>query len=262
MPTDKIITHTEGGVGWLTFNNPERLNAMSRDMWLAVSEAMDLFSADDSVRVVVMKGAGERAFVSGADISEFEQSRNSAEAEAEYAKLAGDAFQKLGAFEKPLIAMIQGYCIGGGLAVALCADLRIASTDSVFAIPAAKLGLGYGFDEVKTLVDLVGPSTAKNILFTARKFSADDAFKMGLVNQVVAIDGLEQAVADCTDPIGENAPLTIRAAKRAVSEVLREPADRDLGFLNDMINACFDSADFQEGRAAFMEKRKPVFKGH
>jgi len=261
VPTDKIIARTEAGIGWLIFNNPARHNAMSMEMWRAVGDELDAFSADDSVRVVIMKGAGEKAFVSGADISEFEKSRNSAEAEEQYHSISSIAFEKLNAFEKPLIAMVQGYCIGGGLAVALCADMRIVTDDSLFAIPAARLGLGYGFDGIKTLVDLVGPSVAKEIFFTAKKFNADEALQMRIVNKVVTRAELEDAVLDYAAHINDNAPLTIRAAKRAITEAVTSTKDRRLEELQKMIKACFDSEDFIEGRRAFMEKRKPMFKG-
>lgn len=259
--TDKMIARKEDGVGWLIFNNPARRNAVSMAMWEAVGQAMDNFQADDDIRVVVMMGAGDKAFVSGADISEFAENRNSAAAEEKYNAASAKAHRGMRDLQKPLIAMIQGFCIGGGVAVALAADIRIAADDTQYAVPAARLGLGYNYPGLKTLTSLVGPSMAKEIFFTARRFTSAEALAMGLVNRVVPVDQLEGLVKEYTDMIKENAPLTIRAAKATVNEVLKDPADRDLAALEVMIKSCFDSADFTEGRTAFMEKRKPNFTG-
>ncbi len=261
LKTDKMIARKEDGVGWMIFNNPERRNAVSLAMWEAVVEIMADFAADDEVRVAVMRGAGDRAFVSGADISEFAENRNSAESEARYSAATAEAHKAMMTFQKPLIAMIQGFCVGGGVAVSLAADIRIAADNSQFAVPAARLGLGYGFAGLKNLTALVGPAMAKEIFFTARRFNAEEALGMGLVNRVVALDDLQSTVDEYTAMIAENAPLTIRAAKAAVVEVLKDPEKRELDRLEAQIAACFDSEDFKEGRTAFMEKRKPVFKG-
>ena len=261
LKTDKMIARKEDGVGWLTFNNPARRNAVSMAMWEAVGEAMADFEADDSIRVVVMTGEGDKAFVSGADISEFAENRNSAAAEERYNEASAQAHRGMTGLSKPLIAMVQGYCIGGGVAVALAADIRIAADDTQYAVPAARLGLGYGYAGLNTLVSLVGPAMAKEIFFTARRFSAEEALAIGLVNRVVPVDQLEEVVKEYTTMIKENAPLTIRAAKATVKEVLKDPEKRDLAALDAMIKSCFDSEDFTEGRTAFMEKRKPNFKG-
>ncbi|MBT4486482.1 MAG: enoyl-CoA hydratase [Rhodospirillaceae bacterium] len=261
LKTDKMIARKENGVGWMIFNNPDRRNAVSLAMWEGVAEIMADFAADDDIRVAVMTGAGDRAFVSGADISEFAENRNSAESEARYSAATADAHKAMITFQKPLIAMIQGFCVGGGVAVSLAADIRIVADNSQFAVPAARLGLGYGFGGLKNLTQLVGPAMAKEIFFTARRFNAEEALAMGLVNRVVPLDQLEATVAEYTAMIGENAPLTIRAAKAAVVEALKDPEKRNLERLEEQIAACFDSEDFAEGRTAFMEKRKPVFKG-
>jgi enoyl-CoA hydratase/carnithine racemase len=261
LNTEKMIAYKEDGVGWLTFNNPDRLNAVSMDMWQGVSDAMADFAADNDVRVAVLAGAGEKSFVSGADISEFAKNRDSAAAEENYRAVSASAHQAMASFEKPLLAMIKGYCIGGGVAVSLAADIRIAAEDSVFSVPAARLGLGYAFPGLNTLVGLVGPAMAKEIFFTARKFTAEEALAMGLINRVVARDELENTVRNYAGMIAENAPLTIRAAKATVAEVLKDPDKRDLAALDVKVKACFDSADFKEGRTAFMEKRKPNFIG-
>jgi enoyl-CoA hydratase len=261
LDTDKMIARKEDGVGWVIFNNPDRRNAVSLAMWQAVDQIMADYSADDDVRVVVLAGAGDKAFVSGADISEFEKQRNSAEAEEEYRRVSLGAQRALAKFEKPMLAMIKGFCIGGGVAVALNADIRIASDDSQFAVPAARLGLGYNYAGIEKLVQLVGPAFAREIFFTARRFAASEALNMGLVNRVVSRDDLEATVQEYASMIAENAPLTIRAAKAAVAESLKNPDDRDVDAVEAMVKSCFDSEDYREGRTAFMEKRKPQFKG-
>jgi enoyl-CoA hydratase len=259
--TDKILSRKEAGVGIVTFNNPERLNAVSLDMWEAAKIALDQFAADNEVRVVVLTGAGGKAFVSGADISKFASERASPEATRAYEVTTSATFDGIYEFPKPTIAMIRGYCVGGGLGLASCCDLRICADDSRFAVPAAKLGLGYGYAGLKRLVDIVGPSFAKEIFYTARQFDAQEAYAMGLVNRVVPAAGLEGAVKAITDMICANAPLTIKAVKFTVGEALKDEGKRDVARVNAMVEACFKSSDYTEGRTAFMEKRKPVFTG-
>jgi len=259
--TDRMLARVENGVGWMTFNQPTKRNAVSFDMWTAIATVMDDFSISDDVRVVVMSGAGGKAFVSGADISEFEEKRNTAKQIEVYEANSKAAHEGLTNLEKPLIAMIRGFCIGGGLAIALEADLRISADDGQFGVPAAKLGLGYGYGGIKVLMNLVGPSMAKEIFFTGRRFSASEAYDMGLINRVVPVDQLESSVTDLAQMISGNAPLTVKAAKAAVNEGVKDPADRDLDAVEAMVKACFDSEDYKEGRQAFMEKRKPVFQG-
>lgn len=261
LETDKMIARKEGGIGWMIFNAPERRNAVSYEMWQAIPKILNAFAEDDDVRVVVMRGEGGKAFVSGADISQFGEKRATAEAVATYNLVTAAAHEAMTGLEKPLIAMIQGFCIGGGVAVALDADIRIASEDAQFGIPAARLGLGYGFDGIKALMDLVGPSYAKEIFFTAKRFTAAEAQMMGLVNRVVPAAQLEETVLDYARTITENAPLTIRAVKAAVAEGLKNPDERDLGRVERLVKDCFASQDYVEGRTAFMEKRKPVFRG-
>jgi enoyl-CoA hydratase len=261
LSTDKILAEVDGGIGWLTFNNPARRNAMSMAMWQGVGDALEAFHHNPGVRVVVMKGAGGRAFVSGADISEFDQHRASAEQRKEYAAINARGNRWLRQLDKPLIAMIQGFCIGGGLAVALTADVRIATPESQFGIPAARLGLGYEFGGLAALARLVGPSVARDILFSARFLPADEALRVGLINRIVAADAIEAEVCAYAGMIAANAPLTIRAAKVAFQEWEHDPADRDLARVEALVNACFDSEDYKEGRQAFAEKRKPEFRG-
>ena len=259
--TDKIVSTHESGVGHILFNNPEKRNAVSLDMWEAVGRALDGFAADDRVRVVVLSGAGGKAFVSGADISKFEQERSSTEAIKHYNAITAETASKLVAFPKPTIAQITGSCVGGGVALAVNCDLRICGESSRFGIPAAKLGLGYGFNGINRLVQIVGPSFAKEIFFTARLFSADEAHQMGLVNRVVPDDQVAAYVADYAQRITENAPLTIASVKQIVGEALKDPADRDLARCAALVDACYASQDYIEGRRAFMEKRKPQFVG-
>jgi enoyl-CoA hydratase len=257
----KILTRRADGVGWITINQPEKRNAISLAMWDAIAQAADDFAADDSVRVVVMHGAGGKAFASGADISEFDKVRANADAQVEYGRRSALARQKLEAMDKPLIAMIQGFCIGGGYATALIADLRIASSDSRFGIPAAKLGIAYGYESLMKLTALAGPAIAKEILFTARQLDAAEALAFGLVNRVVAPEALEATVIGLARDIARNAPLSIRASKAAIDQIAGDPALRDRAAIEALSRACFDSQDYAEGRKAFAEKRPPQFAG-
>jgi enoyl-CoA hydratase len=259
--TSKMITEKDGAIGRLIFNNPARHNAVSLEMWEAVTRIIDDFERDDAVRVIVVSGAGGRAFVSGADISEFKEKRASEEAAAAYAKISEGARQRIQDTPKPTIAMIQGYCIGGGVGTALACDLRIAAEGARFGIPAAKLGLGYGYDGIRRLIEVVGPACAREIFYTARQFSAEEALRMGLVNQVVTADQLDGYVRDYCEMIAANAPLTVRSVKAIVREAMKDDADRDLALCKRLVEECFASADYAEGRTAFMEKRKPVFRG-
>ena len=261
LTTSKMIAEKDGPIGRIIFNNPARHNAVSLDMWQAVAQIMDDFDKDDTVRVIVLTGAGGKAFVSGADISEFKEKRASEEAVAAYAKISEAARVKLQDTLKPTIAMIRGYCIGGGVGTALACDMRIASEDSRFGVPAAKLGLGYEYSGIRKLIDLVGPSCAKEIFYTARQFSAEEALRMGLVNQVVPGDKLEEYVRNYCDMIASNAPLTVRSVKVIVREAMKDESKRDLDLCKHVVEECFASEDYVEGRTAFMEKRRPVFKG-
>jgi enoyl-CoA hydratase len=259
--TDKILSRKEGGVGYLTFNNPERHNAVSLEMWEAASGILSDFADDKNIRVVVLNGAGGKAFVSGADISKFESERSSKDAIDRYNAAVDKANTAVYEFPKPTIAMIRGYCIGGGVGLALCCDLRICSDNSKFGVPAAKLGLGYGYKGIKKLVDVVGPSFAKEIFFTARQFTAAEALQMGLVNRVVTGDDLEKYVKDYADTISGNAPLTVNSVKYIVGETVKDAGDRNLKQCAELVAQCFASNDYTEGRKAFMEKRKPAFTG-
>ncbi|HLK26927.1 MAG TPA: enoyl-CoA hydratase [Caulobacteraceae bacterium] len=258
---DKLIGRKDGEIGWMIFNNPERRNAVSVEMWAAIPGVLEAFDADPEIRVVVFTGAGDKAFVSGADISQFADVRANREANEVYSARNASATRAMARLSKPSIAMIRGYCIGGGMAVALSCDMRVCSDDSRFGIPAARLGLGYGYEGLKTLTDLVGPSFAKEIMFTARHFTADEALRIGLVNKVVGSGELEAAVREYAVMISRNAPLTVKAAKMAVREAVKDPERRQLDEVTKAVDACFESADYAEGRKAFMEKRDPVFQG-
>ena len=257
----ELIAERVGPVGWITFSNVARHNAVTLAMWQTLPVLLQAFAEDPEVRVVVLKGAGDKAFVAGADISEFERERADPEAVERYDRAGAEANEALKSCAKPTIAMIRGYCIGGGLGLALCCDLRIAAEDASFAIPAAKLGLGYGFTGIKQLADLVGPAFAREILYTARRFSAAEAAHIGLVNQVVPVAALAGRVQETAAMSAGNAPLTIAAAKECVAQWAKLPEDRDLARPAAAVKACFASRDYAEGRAAFRDKRKPSFEG-
>jgi enoyl-CoA hydratase len=261
VKTDKMLAAKAGGVGTMTFNNPERRNAVSMEMWEAAEAILADFRDDPEVRVVVVTGAGGKAFVSGADISKFESERSSEESVRAYNAQTERVYAMLHGFPKPTIAEIHGACVGGGMALALCCDLRLCAEDSRFGIPAAKLGLGYGYAGMKRLADVVGPAFAKEMLFTARLFSAEEARIMGLVNRVLPDAELGPCVADYAATIVGNAPLTVAAAKFVLNEALKDESERDRARGDAMVAACFASEDYIEGRRAFMEKRKPVFRG-
>ena len=259
--TSKMLMERDGAIGRIIFNNPARHNAVSLDMWQAVAQIMEDYENDDAIRVIVLSGAGGKAFVSGADISEFKEKRATAEAAEAYAKTSENARLALQNTLKPTIAMIRGYCIGGGMATALACDIRIATEASKFGIPAAKLGLGYAYDGIKKLIDIVGPAYAREIFFTARQFTAEEALGMGLVNRVVPDGELEGYVENYCKTIAGNAPLTVRAAKQIVREALKDSDKRDMALCKRVVEECFASQDYTEGRTAFMEKRRPVFTG-
>jgi len=262
LNTTKMRAHIDpDGIGWIVFNHPERHNALSLEMWQGLGDILESYAADDRVRVAIMRGAGGKSFVSGADISEFDSKRASAAQKDEYGAIAGRANRWLASFEKPLIALIEGYCIGGGLATALYADIRIATPDSRFGIPAAKLGLGYEYEGLAKLARIVGPANARDIMFSARFMDAAQAHAMGLVNFVNERDEIEAESIAYARRIAGNAPLTVKAAKAALNAWERGEREEDLRRVHAQVNACFDSEDYKEGRRAFKEKRTPDFTG-
>jgi enoyl-CoA hydratase len=257
----KILQSAADGVGIITFNNPEKRNAMSLDMWEGLGHALVELRDNPDIRVVVLTGAGDKAFVSGADISQFEKTRHNAEASEEYSRRSAAQRALLADYPKPIIACIRGFCLGGGMQVAMAADIRIASDNSQFGIPAAKLGIAYGYDGLKNLVSLVGPSWARLLMYTGMRIDAVEAVRIGLVDRVVADADLWDATSEIARTISGNAPLAIKAAKITIAQVLKDPADRDMGAIKQIGTDCMDSEDFREGRRAFMEKRKPQFHG-
>jgi enoyl-CoA hydratase/carnithine racemase len=259
--TDKLVATKEGAVGWIVFNNPERHNAVSLDMWEALPRVLQAYEADSDVRVIVLRGAGEKAFVAGADISQFKEKRSSPEAVQHYNMTADGAGEALRNCTKPTIAMIRGYCIGGGTGIAVSCDVRIAADDARFGVPAAKLGLGYRFAGIRRLADIVGPAFTAEIFYTGRQFNGQEALQMGLVNRLVPAGELEQATRELTTTIANNAPLTIASVKRALLEYGKDESERDLALCQKMVEDCYASDDYKEGQTAFMEKRKPAFKG-
>lgn len=261
MTSEKMLSRVEEGVGYITFNNPEKHNAVSIEMWDALEKILDEFRSSKDIRVIVLNGAGGKSFVSGADISKFDKERSSKEAVLSYNKRTQKVYELLETFPKPTIAMIDGYCIGGGLNLAVCCDIRICSEKSKFAMPAAKLSLGYPFSSIKRLFDVMGPGMAKHFMFTAEKISASEALACRLVQKLVSEENIETYVRDYALTISHNAPLTIKAMKQIGIEILKNPDERDLLLCEQLASACFDSEDYKEGRKAFMEKRKPNFKG-
>lgn len=258
-PTPLLQAFIDGSTGWLVLNRPDRRNALNAEMWSAIPPLMKLLDDAADVRVVVIRGAGTQAFAAGADISEFGEARNDAAAAARYERLNGEAFAAIRGCSKPVIAMVQGFCIGGGLAIALACDLRVADGSSLFALPPARLGLAYPLDGLRDLVATVGPSAAKRMIFTARRLSADEALAIGLVDRVAA--DLDAEVSALCAEIAEGAPFTITHAKRAIDFITGRPGHEDDAEIGWLAARCFDSADYAEGRKAFAEKRKPVFSG-
>ena len=261
MQEQKIYGRRDGAVGHLVFNNPAKLNAVSLDMWDAFVGILKDYEKDPDVRCVVVSGAGGKAFVSGADISKFESERANAEAQVRYDAISKQGYEALYEFPKPTIAKITGYCIGGGMNLAACCDLRYCNEGARFGVPAAKLGLGYGFLRIERLSRIVGLPRAMEFLFTAKQYSSKEAYEMGLVHGVTADAELDALVGGITGAIAQNAPLTIALAKAAAREIAKPESKQDHKRLETMAQACFDSDDYKEGRRAFMEKRKPAFKG-
>ena len=259
--SERVLTRRNGHVAEIIFNNPARHNAMSLSMWQGLYDHLQAFASDDDVRIVVLSGAGGRAFVSGADISEFAEQRSSEQAVAHYNHVSEAAEAAVAAFPKPIVAKIDGYCLGGGLGIAIGCDFRICSQSSRFSIPAGKLGLGYAFEGVSKLIDTIGPAAAAELFMTAQMFDADEAARLGLVNKVFSDDAFEREVDSIVQTIATNAPLTMKAFKAAMLEHAKAPDKQDRAHIATLVQACFASKDYEEGRAAFAEKRAPRFRG-
>jgi enoyl-CoA hydratase/carnithine racemase len=258
-PCPHIDAFIDGSTGWLVINRPERRNALNAAMWAAIPPLMNSLDGHADVRAIVIRGAGPEAFAAGADISEFGETRSDATAAKSYEALNGAAFAAVRGASKPVIAMIRGFCIGGGLARALAADLRVADGSALFALPPARLGLAYPLDGLRDLVAAIGPQRAKDLIFTARRISADEALAIGLVERLAG--DAEEAVRGLCAEIAAGAPLTITHAKRAIDLIAGRPGHVDATEIAGLAARCFDSEDYSEGRAAYAGKRKPVFRG-
>lgn len=255
----RLLIDRDGHIARITFNKPDKMNAMSLDMWQGLHDCLDGLANDEDVRVVVLRGAGDKAFVSGADISEFETQRSSESSVRAYNKTSEASNQALYDFPKPTIAEIKGYCIGGGLGLAIACDIRVCADDAKLGITAARLGLGYGYDGVQKLVSVAGPETAAQVLYSARLFPAEEAQRLSLVSQVVPRADLQDTVSQLANRIARNAPKTVRAAKAAIRAIERPNGPVSRADVDALVAACFASADYAEGRAAFAEKRQPIF---
>jgi len=256
-----LIVEHEAPLGWMIINRPHRRNALNYEAWQRIVEAVEELNADPAVRVIIMRGVTPEAFISGADISEFPSHRANEEQARAYRQAPGNAAKALLGSPKPIIAMIAGICIGGGLQVALNCDIRIAARGTRFGIPAARLGLAYPLDGVMSLSQIAGPANARDILMSARIFDAEEALRMGLINRLVEPSGLEANVRDYATRMAANAPLTMAAAKATIREGLRDGADRDREKIAAMAAECFNSEDYKEGVRAFLEKRTARFQG-
>jgi enoyl-CoA hydratase/carnithine racemase len=260
-PSDSLLVHREAPLAWVTVNRPAAHNALNAAVWAGLASAFTELATDAEIRVIILRGAGDKAFISGADISEFRALRADADAAVEYDRLSGRAWRAIGETVQPVIAMVNGLCFGGGVAVALACDLRFAADGARFAIPATKLGLSYPMESIERLVHVVGPTHAADILLSARALTAQEALHIGLVNRVVPAADLEGVTREYALSIAAGAPLTVAAHKRAIRESLRPAAERDHDALREAMRRCFDSEDYQEGIAAFLDKRPPRFRG-
>lgn len=261
LQTERMKARIEDGIGWMTFNNPARHNALSLEMWQGIADIIEQFERNDDVKVVVMTGAGGKAFVSGADISEFDKVRGSAAANESYGKASARGSRAVATMQKPLIAYITGYCIGGGLATALHADIRFATPDSTFGIPAVKLGLGYDYEGIAKMARIVGVPRMRDIMLSGRLFKGEEAFRMGLVQFLESRETIEQSVVEYAQRIAQNAPLTVKAAKAAANAYEQGGHAEIVAQVRELVTACFNSEDYKEGRKAFAEKRTPKFRG-
>lgn len=248
----------DGAVATLVFNRPERRNAISVEMWRAIPEVLDGAAADPALRVLIVRGAGEDAFASGADVSEFERVRADVPSARAYSVVVAAAERALAQFPRPTIAMIHGACVGGGLSVALACDVRWASRTARLGITAARLGIVYGLESTRRLADAVGPSRASDLLFSGRLVDAEEALQMGLVNRVCASDRLEPETSAYARMLSERAPLSQEGAKRILRFLRDEGAAGDAAHV---VDRAYGSADYREGVRAFLEKRPPAFRG-
>src|SRR5215469_2734049 len=256
-----LLVEHETPLGWMIINRPHKRNSLNYEAWQRIVEAVEELNGDPDVRVIIMRGVTPEAFISGADISEFPTHRANADQARMYRSAPGNATNALMSSPKPVIAMISGICMGGGLQVALCCDIRIAARGTRFGIPAARLGVAYPLEGILSLSQIAGPANARDILISARTFDAEEALHMGLIHRLVEPDELESVVRQYATRLANNAPLSISAAKATIREALKESADRDMQKITAMVAQCFDSEDYKEGVHAFLEKRQPRFQG-
>ncbi len=261
MTSDRILAERDGAIARFVINNPARRNAMSFAMWQRMGDVFEAWAEDQEVRAVVVRGAGDKAFSAGNDISEFKQHRSSRESIDAYSRVTARAYEALRNIPKPTIARIDGFCIGGGLEISQLCDIQIAADSARFAVTPAKLGLGYKLDDVMLLTQNMSMKHVKELLMTGRMFSADEALRMGLVNRVVPASDLDAAVDEYASMIAANAPLSVKAAKLIVDEAYKESVQRDQARCQKLVDACHASEDYHEGQRAFAEKRKPRFLG-
>jgi enoyl-CoA hydratase/carnithine racemase len=250
-----------GAVGWIVFDQPAKRNAINGAMWRGIAPAVARFDADRKVRCIAFRGAGSEAFSAGADISEFEAKRSARGAVAKYDGLLDQVLLAIQGSPKPSVAMIHGYCYGGGLEIALACDLRYCGAGAKFAIPAAKLGLAYNVEGHKRLLETVGHARAREIMFLGRRYGADEALAIGLVQGIFPDDALEKQVGEILQTLSENAPLAIQNSKTLIEEYVKSSGTPDAARMRKAMERCAKSEDYAEGRRAFMEKRKPRFKG-
>lgn len=260
-PTPQLIARKEGAIGWLILSNPAKLNAIAFEMWQSFVPSINAFVADPHIRMIVLTGAGEKAFSAGADISQFEKQRSTGEALERYNTTLKAASAALVECPKPTLAKVRGICIGGGLALSLNCDLRFCADDVVFRMPAARLGLGYEYGGIKRMVEVIGAANSSDLFFSARKIDAAEAQRIGLVSRVFPVAQFDAGFAEYCALIADNAPMTMAAAKRAIREIGKPDSERDMAKVQAMYDACFASEDYQEGRRAFLDKRTPKFQG-
>ncbi|MCY6380392.1 enoyl-CoA hydratase-related protein [Hoeflea prorocentri] len=257
---ETLIASTDGTAGFLTLNRPERKNAITFDMWRTIPQALEWLCAQGDIRCVILEGEGGMDFSAGADITEFDQLREERSAAEDYEKSNADGFRAVRHCPVPVIAMINGVCFGGAFGLAAAADMRIASNDAIFAVPAGRLGLAYPVDAMSDIVEAVGPQTARALLYTGRRFNARQAHSAGLLLSVCGLADLKAVTMDLVEQICTNAPLSNRASKASIRAVLSGSTD-DRTLAENIAQSTFASLDYQEGRKAFQEKRPPVFSG-
>lgn len=259
--TDKIITEKTGAVGRLIFNNPDKLNAISLEMWEGLGKAVAVFENDPEIRAIVVSGAGGKSFIAGADVSKYGDERMGREAQEHYAQTGEKSLKALYNSKKVTIAAIDGWCIGGGVSVAVCCDLRYCSDKSKFGQPAMRYGIGYRYSSLRRLVDIIGVPATKDMLLGGLQFDAEEALKKHLVGRVIAEAEFSAWIEKTVKGISEGAPLTGEQIKFTLNEICKDPADRDTARCEELFQICYASEDYKEGVVAFAEKRKPQFRG-